>query len=100
MSATQLCVFDDKTDSKSKLVKKAQCNMVVLSGLSRLFCEDFNLMLCCNLMTIHANWMCQTLTQGIGKIETFTKYKSALLINSSSQKTQEALLNVEITLMK
>ena len=75
MSATQLCVFDDKTDSKSKLVKKAQCNMVVLSGLSRLFCEDFNLMFCCNLMTIHANWMCQTLTQGIEKIKTFTKYK-------------------------
>ena len=55
MSATQLCVFDDKTDSKSQLVKKTHCNMVVLSGLSRFFGGDFNLMICCNLMTIHAN---------------------------------------------
>ena len=75
MSTTQLCVFDDKTDSKLQLVKKTHCNMVVLSGLSRLFGGDFNLMICCNLMTIHANWMCHTLTQGIGKFKTFTKYK-------------------------
>ena len=42
MSASQLCVFDDKTDSKSKWVNKTH-SMVVLSGLSSLFYEDFNL---------------------------------------------------------
>ena len=42
MSGTQLCVFDDKADSKSRWVKKTHCNMVALPGLSSLFCEDFN----------------------------------------------------------
>ena len=37
-------MFDDKTDSKSKWVhEKTHCNIVGLSGLSSLFCEDFNL---------------------------------------------------------
>ena len=43
MLATQLCVFGHKTDSKSRWVIKTHCNMVVLSGLSGLFCEDFSL---------------------------------------------------------
>ena len=38
----KLCVFDGKTDSKSKLVKKTD-SVVVLSGLCSLFCEDFDL---------------------------------------------------------
>ena len=33
-------------------------------------------MLCCNLMTIRVNWMCQASTQGIRNIKTFTKYKN------------------------
>ena len=41
MLASQLCLFDDKTDSKSKLVKKL---IVWLCYLHSLFCnEDFYL---------------------------------------------------------
>ena len=40
MLASQLCVFDDKTNPKSKLKTHS---MVVLSELSGLFCEDFDL---------------------------------------------------------
>ena len=42
MLARQLCLFDDKTHSESKWVKKTH-SMVVLSTLSSLFCEDFDL---------------------------------------------------------
>ena len=41
MLASQLCVFDDKAKSKIK-IKKTH-SMVVLSELSGLFCEDFDL---------------------------------------------------------
>ena len=76
MLASQLCMFDDKIDSKSKWVEKL--SMVQLSGLSSLFCEDLDLsvIFCRNLMTMHAQWMCHALPQGIRTIKTFTKYKN------------------------
>ena len=62
MLASQLCMFDDKTDSKSKWIKKTH-SMVALSGLSRLFLRRFwSAMLCCNLMMIHAKLMSHALT--------------------------------------
>ena len=48
MLASQLCAFDDKTDSDSKWVKKFI--MIILSRLSSLYCQDFDL--CRNLMTM------------------------------------------------
>ena len=59
-----------------KMSKKTH-NMVVLSELSSLFCEDFDIcvMLCraCNLMMIHAKWIRNPLTHGTKTIKTFTK---------------------------
>ena len=76
MLASRLCVLDDKTDSKSKWVKKAP-SVVVLSGLSiQLNLWRFrSVMLCRNLKTMHAKWMYHALTQGIRRMKTFTMYK-------------------------
>ena len=61
-------------------------------------------MLCQNLMTMHANWMCHALTQGIRiTIKTFTnQVQKVLLLINLSQKTQETVSNpsVEITMTK
>ena len=46
MLAGQLCVFDDKT------VFEKTCSVVVLSGSSSLFYEEFDVY--CNLMSMHA----------------------------------------------
>ena len=50
-----------------------------------------SVILCCNLMTIHANWMCHALTQGIRK---------KLKLSLSTKKIKEAVSNVEITVIK
>ena len=42
MLARQLCVLDDKTDSKSKWVKKLIVWLYCPNYLSSLFCEDFD----------------------------------------------------------
>ena len=78
MLASQLCVFDDKTDLKSKWVKKKTHSMDVLSELSSLFvkisiCDDSSRNLFNDMM--HAKWMCHALTQGIRTIKTFIQYK-------------------------
>ena len=44
--------------------------------------------------------MCHALTQGIRTIKTFTKYKSATADKFVTQKAQEAMSNVEITMTK
>ena len=71
----KLCVFDGKTDSKSKLVEKRIvwlcCLDYVVYFVKILICDA----LCCNLMTMHAKWMWHSLTQGIRTIKAFIKYK-------------------------
>ena len=76
MLASQLCVFDDKTDLKWKWVKKTH-SMVVLSELSSLFVKISisDALLSRNLFNDMNKWMCHALTQGIRTIKTFIKYK-------------------------
>ena len=72
MLASQLCEFDDTTDSKlkhsmvvlSEIVKISICDMVVAQ-----FSDLFN-----NYDT-YVKVMCHVLTQGIRTIETSIKYK-------------------------
>ena len=102
MLASQLCVFDDKTDSKSKWVKKTH-SMVVLSGLSIEFIlwRFRSVMLCRNLMTMHAKWMYNALTQGITTTKISSKYKKCHCWKIyHKKKLQEAVSNVEITVTK
>ena len=102
MLASQLCVFHEKTDPKSKWVKKTH-SMVVLSGLSIEFIlwRFRSAMLCRNLMTMHAKWMYNALTQGITTIKIFSKYKKCYCWYIYHQKKpQEAVSNVEITVTK
>ena len=71
MLACQLCVLDDKTDSKSKWVKKIIVWLCCPDYLSSLFCEDSDPWWFAAIMTMHAKRMYHTLTQGIS-IKTFT----------------------------
>ena len=76
MLASQLCVFEGKTDLKWKWVKKTH-SMVVLSELSSLFvelsiCDALSLRNLFNDM-MDAKWMCHALTKGIRTIKTFIK---------------------------
>ena len=89
-----------------KMSKKTH-NMVVLSELSSLFCEGFDIcvMLCraCNLMMIHAKWIRNPLTHGTKTIKTFTKSTKNTTANKlvTQKKTiREAVSNVEITVTK
>ena len=82
--------------------------MVVLSELSSLFCEDFDIcvILCraCNLTMIHAKWIRNPLTHGTKTIKTFTKSTKNTtgnkLVTHTQKKTREAVSNVEITVTK
>ena len=72
MLAHQLCVFDDKADSKSKWVKK----LIVW--------------LCClNYLLVYLwRYQSEMITQGIRTIKTFIKYKSATAGKFITKKTQ------------
>ena len=80
MLASQLCVFDDRTDLKWKWVKKTH-SIDLLSGLSSLFvktsiCDALSSRDLFNDMML-AKWMCHALTRGIRIIKTFISTKSA-----------------------
>ena len=72
MLACQLCVLDDKTDSKLKWVKKILAWLCYPDYLSSLFCEDSDPRWFAATMTMHAKWMYHTLTQEIRRMKTFT----------------------------
>ena len=72
MLASQLCVSGNKTDLNWKWVQKLK---VWLHCSISLFCEDFDVMLCLNLMKMHAKWKYHDLGTGIRTIKTFTKHK-------------------------
>ena len=102
MLASHLCLLGNKTDSKSKWVKRTH-SMVVLFGLYIEFIlwRFRSVMLCRNLMTMHAKWMYNALTQGITTIKIFSKYKKCYCWYIYHQKKpQEAVSNVEITVTK
>ena len=74
MLASQLCVFDDKTDLKWKWVKKTH-SMVVLSELSSLFvkisiCDALSLRNMFNDMML-AKWMSYLKVACVVKIKLF-----------------------------
>ena len=73
MLATQLCVFDDKTDSESKWVKTV---IIIWLCFLNYLVYFVKISICDALLQFndHANGMCHTLTQGIRKNKTFTKY--------------------------
>ena len=102
MLASHLCLLGNKTDPKSKWVKRTH-SMVVLFGLYIEFIlwRFRSVMLCRNLMTMHAKWMYNALTQGITTIKIFSKYKKCYCWYIYHQKKpQEAVSNVEITVTK
>ena len=74
MLSCQLCVLDDKTDSKSKWVKKKIVWLCCPDYQSSLFCEDSNPWWFAATMAMHAMWMYHILTQGIRIMKTFTMY--------------------------
>ena len=57
MLACQLCALDDKTDSKSKWVKKIIAWLCCPDYLSSLFCKDSDAWWFAAIMTMHAKWM-------------------------------------------
>ena len=89
MLARQLCVFDDKTDSKSKRVKKTH-SMVVWFELSSFFVK---ISICVALLSRdlfndRSECVCHALTQEIRTIKTFIRYKSATAGKFITKKTQ------------
>ena len=92
MLASQLCVFDDRTDLKWKWVEKTH-SMDVLFQLSCLFvkisiCDALPSRILFNDV-MHAKWMCHALTRGIRTIKTFLKYKKLLTINLSQKNARK-----------
>ena len=82
MLASQLCVFDDKTDSKPKVVKKHIVWLCCLKYLVYLWRYRFVIWSLCNLeiclmIMMHAEWMCHALTQRIRTTKTSSSTKSA-----------------------
>ena len=102
MLPCQLCVLDDKTDSKSKWAQKTIVWLYYPDYLSSLFCEDSNPWWFAATMTIHAKWVYRTLTQGIRRLKTLTCTKSSTADKNITQKKtkQEEAANVEITVTK
>ena len=102
MLASQLCVFDEQSGSKSKWVKAH--SMVVFSESSSLFVKILvsDALLSRDLFNdiIHAKWICHTLTQGIRRIKTFIKYKKYYCWYIFHKKHKEAASNVEATVTK
>ena len=76
MLASQLCVFDDRTDLKWKWVEKLIVRFCCPNYLVYVMISICDALLSRNLFNdmMHAKWMCHDLTQGIRTINTFIKH--------------------------
>ena len=81
--ASKLCVCVLRLTQNQNELKKTQYGCVVRIDC---FMKIWSVILCPNLMTKHAEWRYEALTQGSRTIKTFTKYKKYYRI---CHKTQE-----------